>query len=260
MRDDDLSREFERQRVLLAAVAGGTVPAGLRRGGARGMMAYRAHAEASAERALASTFPTVRAMLGGEDFDHLAREFRAAHPPSRGDLGEWGDDLADWLAAHAGLVRWPWLADSARLDLALHRCERAADAVFDAGSLQLLGASDPARLRIELLPGSALVVSAFPIATLLAAHRTDPPSTAALADAREAIAAARAEAVLVARQGWRAVAHPLAPEIARQTAVLLHTHLSAALADSAVARDFGAWLASAVRLGWLHRVVETTAA
>ena len=46
--------------------------------------------------------------------------------------------LPEWLAGHEALAAWPYLADCARLDLALHRCERAADAVFDAASLARL--------------------------------------------------------------------------------------------------------------------------
>jgi hypothetical protein len=142
--------ELQRQRDLLRALSGGAI-AGLREQGARaarGLEAYRANAEASAERALAAAFATVQALVGVDDFRRLACEFWHAHPPRHGDLGEWGEAFPAWLAAHAALAPWPYLSDSARLDFALHRSERAADAVLDAASLSLLESTDPSRLQM----------------------------------------------------------------------------------------------------------------
>ncbi len=252
--------EAQRQQRLLAALGGGgSSVAGLRESGARaarGLEAYRANAEAIAERALGSAFATVRAMLGEDDFAQLAREFWRAHPPLRGDLGEWGDALPDWLAAHAGLAPWPWLADGARLDLALQRCERAADAVLDAASLALLETDDPARLRLELMPGTALLRSRWPIATIHRAHQLDgEDAERAFAAVREAIAGQRSESVLVARRGWRAVVHALDRRTADWTQDLLAgVKLAAALARAGPAFDFAAWLADAVRECWLKDV------
>lgn len=253
--------EALRQQQLLAALAGAPGPGpALRESGARaarGLEAYRANAESIAARALALTFATVQAMLGDDDFRHAAREFWRAHPPERGDLGEWGDTFPAWLAAQAGLTAWPWLADGARLDLALHRNERAEDAVFDAASLTRLESTDPSRLRLLLMPGTALLRSPWPIATIHRAHRLDGAAAElAFAEVREAIAAQRGEQVLVVRRGWRAAVHPLDAITAYWLQDLLDgVDLATALTRAGTGFDFAAWLGTAVRESWLEGVV-----
>ncbi len=253
--------EAQRQWQLLAALAAGApASATLREAGvrvARGLEAYRANAEAVAERALASTFATVQAMVGDDDFKHLACEFWRGHPPERGDLGEWGDALPAWLAAHRGLTAWPWLADCARLDLALHRCERAEDAALDAASLGRLESVDPAQLRLLLMPGTALLCSRWPIATIHRAHQLEGEAAErAFADVRAGVDAQRGEHALVARRGWRALVHPLDPLTAAWTQDLLAgANLADALTRAGAAFDFAAWLANALRESWLRAVV-----
>ena len=255
--------EAQRQQALLAALGAGAASAplaSLRETGvraARGLEAYRANAEGIAERALASTFPTVQALVGAADFEHLAREHWRAHAPERGDLGEWGAEFPTWLGAHAGLAAWPWLADSAALDLALQRSERAADAVLDVASLTHLESTDPSQLRLVLMPGTALQRSAWPIATIHRAHQLDGDAAErAFADVREAIAAQRGEAALVARRGWRAIVHRLdAPAAAWTLDLLAGTDLATALTRAGDGFEFAAWLATALRESWLKGVV-----
>lgn len=266
--------EAQRQQALLAAIAGVVVQDGaaardgaaepgaaLRERGARaarGLEAYRANAESIADRALASTFATVQAMVGADEFKHLAKAFWRACPPERGDLGEWGDGFAAWLAAHTGLRAWPYLADSARLDLALHRNERAADAVLDADSLGVLESADPAQLRLLLMPGVALLRSPWPIAVIHRAHQLEGAAAERAFEAvREGIAAQRGEQVLVARRGWRGVVHALDPATADWTQDLLDgIDLGSALTRAGEGFDFAAWLATALRESWLRGAVS----
>lgn len=252
--------EAQRQQGFLAALAGRAVATSpLRESGdraTRGLEAYRANAESIAERALASCFATVQALVGEDDFRHLACEFWRAHPPGRGDLGEWGDAFPAWLATHAGLTAWPWLADSARLDFAVHRNERAADAVLDADSLALLESADPAQLRLVLMPGAALLRSPWPIVTIHRAHQLEGAvAERAFAEVRSAVEAQRGEQALVARQGWRAVVHRLDPATADWTQDLLDgTDLGKALTHAGERFDFAAWLGTALREAWLKEV------
>ena len=105
--------------------------AGLRERGARlrlGLGAYRAHAAATAERALAAAYPTVAAMVGEEALAGLAWALWQASPPRLGDLAQWGLDLPQFIESRPELEPWPFLADAARLDAAVLRCESAADA------------------------------------------------------------------------------------------------------------------------------------
>jgi len=262
VKDSARAHEAQRQRDLIAAFEGaGSMPFGLRtrESGARGacgLEAYRANAEAIADRALGAAFATVRTMVGADDFKHLAREFWRGQPPLRGDLGEWGSEFPGWLAEHAAMAAWPYLADCARLDLALHLNERAADAVLDAASLSLLETHDPGRLRLQLMPGVGLICSAWPIATIHHAHQIAADEAAqAFEVVREALAAPSAECVLVARHGWRAVVHRLdGPEAAWTQSLLDGANLGAALGQAGEGFDFAGWLGRALVGSWLKGV------
>lgn len=260
--DASVVHEAQRQRDLIVALeAVGPMPVDLRlreagARAARGLEAYRANAEASADRALGAVFSTVRTMVGVDDFKHLAREFWRAHPPLRGDLGAWGDEFPGWLAAHTAMTAWPYLADCARLDFALHLNERAADAVLDAPSLSLLETHDPERLRLRFMPGVSLICSPWPVATMHHAHRVAADEAAqAFQAVREALAGSSAEHVWVARHGWRAEVHRLdGPEAAWTQSLLDGASLGAALGQAGERFDFAGWLGRALRGSWLKGV------
>ena len=223
---------------------------------ARGLDAYRGTIEAAAERALAATFSTVAAMVGGPDIGRLARAYRRDDPPCDGDLGNWGTGFAAWLGGQPALAEWPYLGDCAALDHAVHRCERAADAVFDPASLALLESTDPARLHLRLRPGSAVLVSPWPIVTIHAAHRAPAADVEAV---RAALAPRRAEQALVVRSGWRAAVVAIDAPMAGFTGSLLDgIDLAGALDGAGANFDFTAWLADALRGGWLQGVEGST--
>lgn len=263
--------ETRRQQALLtllrlppqsqAAQSHARQDAGLRGHADAGLHAYRGNAQATAGRALAAAHPTVCAMLGEEGFAHLAQELWLASPPRRGDLAEWGADLPAHLAGHAQLTPWPWLADSARVDWAAHRAERAADAAWEPQTLALLESAEPDALHIDLLPGSAVLRSRFPLATLHRAHHAPDEAgrSAALQAARDALARGDGEDVIVWRSGWRAeVAALPAPWAGFCGALLAGRSLGAALAaQDDDDFDFSAWLLHAVRHGWLWRMRST---
>lgn len=263
--DATVVHEAQRQRDLIAAleaVGPTAVDMRLREAGtrvARGLEAYRANAEAIADRALGAAFATVRTMVGADDFKHIARAFWRGRPPLRGDLGEWGGEFPGWLAEHVAMSAWPCLADCARLDLALHLNERAADASLDVASLSLLETHDPERLHLQLLPGASLLCSPWPIATIHQAHQATADGAERAFDAvREALAMASGEQVLVARNGWRGVVHRLdAAEAAWTRSLLDGVNLGAALSQAAQGFDFANWLGRALRASWLKGVSIT---
>jgi hypothetical protein len=253
--------EAERQRALLGAILAPRAEAAslaLSETGERaerGLAAYRANAEVHAERALGAAFGSIRAMVGDEDFSHLAAEFWRASPPQCGDVGEWGAGFADWLQVHPAMANWPYLADCARLDFAMHLNERAIDASLDADSLALLGDADPRRVRLELMPGTALVSSPWPIVTIHRAHRSGADVDFALA--REAIEGERAQHALVSRDGWRAAVTELAgPEAAWTSSLLDGANLAKALDHTGAGFDFAGWLARAIQRRWLKAIVR----
>ena len=221
---------------------------------ARGLAAYDAHAAGVAERSLAGTYPTVLAMLGAESFGRLAQVLWTAHPPLRGDLAAWGDELPQFLADDASLAEWPYLADCARLDRAVARCASSADAVSDLSTLVRLGDTDADRLRLDLAPGTTAIDSPYPVVTLWHAHRVAGVS-GHLSAARAALAEGRAECAFVWRAGWRPQVS-LIDRAAAQFVMALRDGacLGQALRHAGEAFAFEPWLVSALRDGWLTRV------
>ena len=251
--------EAQRQQRLLAALWRGSEsdaladlvrdPAGRAQ---QALQVYRANAGASAERALAASFPTVRQLLGETSFAAMARAYWHHRPPRRGDLAWLGERLPEFIAADAQLADVPYLADMARLEWALACAEAAADAEPELQTLSRLADADASTLRIELMPGVAVVASAHPIVTIHAAHRDG--GKAAFAAACAAIDHARAETALVWRVGWHARCAALDAADARFTAqVLAGRSLGEALA-AAPGNDFQRWLVCAVEDGWLRAV------
>lgn len=229
----------------------------------RAVLAYRANAEAGAARALAIALPTLETLVGGEALRVIAARHWQRCPPPHGDLGLFGATLADALADDEALSEWPYVADLARLDWAVHACERAADAAVAVQGLERLGDTDPALLVLALRPGTAVVASRWPIVILHAAHRADAASGEdRIAAARAALDRGEAQTAIVWRTGWRAQVAAIDPPLARFTASLATVPTLAGALDAAgEGFDFEAWLLRALRDGWLAavRVVDAPA-
>jgi Putative DNA-binding domain len=220
---------------------------------ARGLAAYQANGHAQAERSLMAAYPVVAALIGGDNFAWLARDLWHQHPPRCGDLAQWGDALPGFVQAQPQLADVPYLGDVAQAEWALHRAAGASDAEPDLPSFARLGQEDPAGLALTLAPGTVVIASPYPVASLVTAHLTGSPSLAAAAQRlREGIG----EHALVWRQGLRPRIAAITPAAAALVQALLKgADLPQAL-DAACARtsvsdtwDFSAWLTAAVTDG-----------
>jgi Putative DNA-binding domain len=216
------------QQAFVDALLGrGDAPSSLS-GAERGLAAYRTNLQALSTQALAVPFERLREALGEQEFASLAWTFWRAHPPTCGDLAQWGGALEGFLVERAGEASG--LPDLARLDWASHQVERAADAELDADSLSRLGTAPPEQLWLQLRPGVALIT------------QRDGP-------------------VLVWRNGWRARSQALPPgEAAFMQALLSEANLAEALVKGLAGQadfDFGAWLQAALQHAWLQGVRST---
>jgi len=219
----------------------------------RGLGAYAANGGAGAERALAAMFPCVAALMGEAGFALLARAYRLAHPPARGDLAWLGEGLAGFIAADPQLADVPYLADMARLEWRLDRAEHAADANPRPESLQLLGETDPQALRLQLAPGAALWRSPWPVVTIRAAHGLQAAGAVdPFAAARTALAQGEGERVFVWRQGFKPCVTALGePEACFVEALLQPCTLGQALDRAGPDFQFEPWLLQALSQGVL---------
>jgi hypothetical protein len=244
----DISVETTRQQQLMQALWAGSTPTGLRPDDSllRGLVAYRANAAALAERALAAVYPTVQQVIGADAFVALSRAHWQGHPPTQGDMAQWGAELPQFLADDAALQDEPYLPDLARLEWAVHRADRALDGPSAATGLALLAEHDPAHLFVQLAAGVAVVVSRHPVVRIWQAHRSENADR--FAAVRAAFAAGEGDCALVWRQGWRVQVQAVHAAEARFTqALLTGRSLGDALSQAGDDFAFEPWLISAVQ-------------
>jgi hypothetical protein len=261
--------EARRQQALLQALAQASLPLpagvsvlGRLADASAGLRTYRANAQACAERALAAAYPVLAQMLGEEAMRALARDLWRAQPPLHGDLACFGGGLAGWVAGVPAWAGMPWLADVARLEWAVHTAQGAADAPAAPPDLQPLGDAAPDRLRVEFVPGSARIVSEWPVLTLWRAHQRPVDTAPDLHAARQALAERRAEAVWVWRRGLQVELAALGmAELAFNDHLTAGLALGQALAEVLAGHpdfSFEHWLTRALREGWLARFLPLT--
>jgi hypothetical protein len=223
--------------------------------GARGLKAYQTNGHLLAERALQSAYPVVAQMLGEDSFGDLARAVWHAHPPTRGDLAQWGDVLPAFLRASVQLQDEPCLADVASTEWALHLCASAENRLADLSSLALLTTQAPEQVAMEMAVGCAVVRSPWPVASIMSAHLEQTPS---LEEVGTQLRMRLAQDAVVWRAGLRPrVRAGLAGEADLLQALLQGQSLADAL-DGAPALDFGLWLPIAVQSGLLLKVMDIT--
>ncbi|MEY4294977.1 MAG: hypothetical protein RLY82_665 [Pseudomonadota bacterium] len=228
----------------------------------RGLQTYQANAAASALRSLQAAYPVIAQLIGEAAFEHLAHDFWAQHPPACGDLAQWGGKLAAFISTIAALKPEPYLADVARAEWALHLAATAEDQLTDMASFSQLAEQDPQTLTLRLAPGTTLIQSQYPIASLLTAHLYASPS---FEEVGQKLRGKIAETALIWRHGLRPkVSHCTAAEAAFLGQLLQGASLLPALESNELAGQGGAeseafdlqlWLPSAVQSGLLLGVL-----
>lgn len=134
---------------------------------------YRNNHRLTLAGALAGAYPVLESLLGAECFAQLAGDYVAATPSACGDLHDYGARLAEWIEGCAPLAPWPWFADVARLEWAVHTAYHAAGA-DGALTLAALAAVPPEAhetLRLRVRPSLRLVASRWPVLDVWAAHQ-----------------------------------------------------------------------------------------
>lgn len=122
---------------------------------------YRNNLAASLSEALETGFPVLARLLGADSFKTLSLIFSRAHPPTSRALSQYGAAMPAFLEGFQPLAAYPYLADIARLELAIRRAYHAAD----ADPLNAAG-MDPAtlmELTPVLAPATQIIASPYPI-------------------------------------------------------------------------------------------------
>lgn len=180
------------------------VPAGITdpegRPAPRRFNVYRNNVTVSLTEALRQAFPVIRRLLGEEFFAAMAREHLRAHPPASPMLMHYGQDLPAFLAGFPPVAHLGYLADVARLELALRQSYHAADTqALPADALAELPPDRFMAARLTLAPAVMLVRSNWPIHAIWAANMLDQPPPRA----------AQAQDVLITRPAFDPLPHLL---------------------------------------------------
>jgi Putative DNA-binding domain len=256
----------QQQRALLSAIftinniatqAINTPATAIANASIRGLQAYQANAHASAQRSLQTAYPVIAQLIGDDAFEHLAHDFWAQHPPTRGDLAQWGGELPGFIADISALQTEPYLCDVAKAEWALHTAATSADMAANFATFSLLTEQDPDVLTLQLAPGTALIHSQYPIASIITAHLYARPSFEVVG---HKLRQNTPETALIWRQGLRPMASICT---VREAAFLegllagksllsaLNAATSSQASTSSADFDFSNWLSMAVENGLL---------
>ena len=148
-----------RDAAAVAALANGGMENGHRFG------IYRNNIFQSLTGVLEAAFPTIRKLVGDENFAVLAHRFIAAHPPRRPQLYAYGGDFASFLAGFEPAVEeLPFLPDLAQVEWAVNEAYFEADAEpLYSDHLAGLAPNRYGRLRLNLHPTVRLIASDWPV-------------------------------------------------------------------------------------------------
>ncbi|MEL7212902.1 MAG: DNA-binding domain-containing protein [Pseudomonadota bacterium] len=128
---------------------------------------YRNNVAVSLTDALETAFPVIHKLLGDDFFHAMAGVYLRAHPPSSALMMYYGAAMPDFLRSFEPVAHLPYLADVARLEIAMREAYHSADSTPIAP--EALGALAPEELmqaRFTLAPALRVVTSDWPIHAL----------------------------------------------------------------------------------------------
>jgi hypothetical protein len=194
---------------------------------------YRGNLTSAWEKTLSAAYPVLKALVGDEFFEALARAYGKACPSQTGDLNLFGDRLADFLENFPHVAEYPYFPDMARLEWALHRAHYADDAAaFDPSEIAQLAPEQLDNVRLILHPAATLVESKWAVVELWLAHLPERAN-----DFPEEIE--HHNHAVIARPHWKAVVLPVQPAAYAALHALQNGQTLGAALDAALKIDEG---------------------
>lgn len=141
---------------------------------ARLLQVYRNNVFESLSGALKAVYPVVERLVGTGFFAYAADGYIRAHPPASGNLHDFGERFAEFLAGFAPAQNLSYLPDLARLEWAWHRAFHAADgAPLPLARLAAVAPADYGALRFRLHPSAQLLASDYPVLRIWQVNQPD---------------------------------------------------------------------------------------
>lgn len=135
---------------------------------------YRNNVVVSLCEALGKTYPSIKALLGEDYFNALARAFVSRTPPQSPVLIWYGAEFPDFVETFPPLEAYPYLADVARAEWAWLQAYHAEDAApMDPAELGALPPDEVGDARFRRHPAAWVIFTAWPVLDLLRANRFD---------------------------------------------------------------------------------------
>ncbi|MFC3095555.1 putative DNA-binding domain-containing protein [Alteromonas sediminis] len=239
--------ESDYQQALVAAIVSEPPLEG-------GTAIYRNNWIENAHRALSVSFPTVKALLGENNFRLIVRYACAKSPKTEYDWGEWAlDELPAIIEATLHeqklLDTMDFVVDCAKLDAALFRCQRSVDPLLDTASLSLLEKAPPESLRLNLANKQSLVTSNYPLNDLYDfVHRPLDESESLKAQIQKARDRAQLRYFLVYRTDFNPLIKALTEEEAQLHQLVVSKTDVATLFEKCTEMkvDFSSWLGESI--------------
>ncbi len=139
-----------------AQVAGDSASAGAQ------LAVYRSNVTANLTDTLGETFRATQALVGAAYFAQLAQLFIRQHPPTSGNLNEYGAAFPAFIAQHTVSDTVAYLADVARFERAWNRAFYAAAKPAASCALATLDADTLAAARWQFAPDVKLLALDWP--------------------------------------------------------------------------------------------------
>lgn len=138
---------------------------------------YRNNVMSSLMQALADKFPAVHQLLGSDLFGKIGRAYIRRHLPKSPVLKDYGDGFPTYLAGFKQFEPIGYVAEIARLEVALLTCFHAAD--HTPVSPQSLTCQQIEQRGLELAPSLQIIRSKYPIYTIYQFACGDGPAPTA---------------------------------------------------------------------------------
>lgn len=168
---------------------------------------YRNNVIVSLTEALQDSFPVIAKLLGPENFTGLAGQFVRSQPPTDPRMMHFGAAFPDYLENLPALHHLPYLADVARLEIAMRQSYHAADSTpIDPTQIADLSPDDLAETQLIFAPSTRLVRSDWPIYAIWHMNNGGPQDSPEM----------RGEDVLISRPDF----DPIPAHVPRSAAML----------------------------------------